>query len=120
MKCRYIEGSTRGRNGPVTGPYGPVNFYLCTWYPEPPSNELKVPCSNIVTKDRKEVTQCEQQCRSNGSIMNTKGFVKTGIVFFLRFSLQLLFFSSCFISISDHWLDVIVAVVLFILPCHMS
>ena len=26
MKCRYIEGS---KNGPVTGPYGPVNFYLC-------------------------------------------------------------------------------------------
>ena len=27
VKCRYIEGSN---NGPVTGPYGPVNFYLCS------------------------------------------------------------------------------------------
>ena len=35
MKCRYIEGSKNGPvldpfgHGPVTGPYGPVNFYLC-------------------------------------------------------------------------------------------
>ena len=28
LKCRYIEGS---KNGPVTGPYGPVNFYLLTY-----------------------------------------------------------------------------------------
>ena len=26
MKCWYIEGS---KNGTLTGPYGPVNFYLC-------------------------------------------------------------------------------------------
>ena len=25
LKCRYSKGS---KNGPVTGPYGPVNFYL--------------------------------------------------------------------------------------------
>ena len=36
VKCPYVEGSKNGPvskracNGPVTGPYRPVNSYLCT------------------------------------------------------------------------------------------
>ena len=39
MKCRYIEGS---KNGPVTGPYVPVNFYLCSYYSALLNLEIRV------------------------------------------------------------------------------